>query len=94
MQEAARLGRNKKGGLKSGFFTRDLIRYIEDEGGLLSNEDDKYTSGENAQFLVDMLNRRRDPTTAQKIRIDYLMDKHVYPWLRGLWRESHRSPVA
>ncbi|MBR3327395.1 MAG: hypothetical protein IKG22_08765 [Atopobiaceae bacterium] len=90
-QTANALGTGGQVELKGGSFTRDLINYMRDEGAFPDNKYNYWDGDNDGRFLLDMFNKRGDLTERQGKKVYAVIRNAVYPWLRGVWRDTHNG---
>lgn len=86
MREAERLGRGRYVGLRSGFFSRNLITHMRNKGAFRRDDRPIGDAERDYGFLYDTFNKRK-LDDEQQARVDEIIRDYVYPWLRDLYRE-------
>lgn len=67
--------------LNGGAITRAVLRQLYEEGCFVPNSFNGHNPEADYQFLVDMFNRRNDPSKKQQGKIWVLLNKTVGPYL-------------
>lgn len=67
--------------LKSGLFSRKLIKFLYDRGAFTPNAYNKNNPVLDYQFLLDMFNKKTEPTPAQKKKIAAIILAQIKPFL-------------
>ena len=83
--EAARLGRGRVVGIKSGLFSRALIDHLHDEGAF--GENDRWGRNRDHGRLRELFDARHFDDEDER-EAEAIIRRCVYPWLRGFWQRT------
>lgn len=90
MDEAARLSKGRRVGIHSGYFSRKLLAFMQDQGVFKPTSFNGNWGYGDYLFLLDMFNAR-EMTPRQEKKADAVIGTQVYPWLRSLWIQRRRE---
>lgn len=67
--------------LRGGLFSRSLLAHLYEEGCFQPNKFNGFEARKDYQFLVDMFNKRSEPSEKQQGKIWVLLHKTIIPYL-------------
>lgn len=67
--------------LRGGLFSRSLLAHLYEEGCFQPNKFNGFNPNKDYQFLVDMFNKRSEPSEKQHGKIWVLLHKTIIPYL-------------
>ena len=67
--------------LRGGLFSRSLLAHLYEEGCFQPNKFNGFDAHKDYQFLVDMFNKRSEPSEKQQGKIWVLLHKTIIPYL-------------
>ncbi|WP_041139529.1 hypothetical protein [Beduini massiliensis] len=67
--------------LNSEFFSRKLLRYLYDEGVFKPTQYNKFNGENDYEFLLDMFNKRSEPSERQEAKIRAIIVSSIRPYL-------------
>lgn len=72
--------------LRGSLFSRNLLAHLYDEGCFQPNKFNGFDANKDYQFLVDMFNKRSEPSEKQQRKIWVLLHKTIIPYLEKTMR--------
>lgn len=67
--------------LNSNYFSRKLLKYLFEEGAFKPNKYNKYNGEIDYTFMLDMFNKRKEPSDRQKSKIRAIIVASIRPFL-------------
>lgn len=87
MRRATRYGRDKTLSLfdDKDVFSRRLIWFLYEQGAFKPTRYNRFEPYNDADFLIDMFNKRDYPTKHQRAKADAIVERQIYPFLRQVY---------
>lgn len=74
--------------LKGGLFTRKLLYHLYQQGAFVGNEYNHHCGRNDYQFILDMFNKRTEPTEKQNQKVIAILLGSIKPFIQGKLKDK------